>query len=59
MISQGCGSRSCPEVARVAVELMRVDQLLDDPAFFAPFVAFFDPQRGSAVDADGVLPICG
>jgi transposase, IS5 family len=28
------------------VEFMRVDQLLDDPAFFAPFVPFFDPRRG-------------
>ena len=27
-------------------ELARVDELLDDPAFFAPFVAYFDPRIG-------------
>ena len=27
-------------------ELARVDALLDDPAFFAPFVPFFDPRIG-------------
>jgi IS5 family transposase len=27
-------------------ELARVDGLLDDPVFFAPFVAFFDPRIG-------------
>jgi len=27
-------------------ELARVDGLLDDPAFFAPFVPFFDPRIG-------------
>jgi len=27
-------------------ELDRVDRLLDDAAFFAPFVAFFDPRIG-------------
>ena len=27
-------------------ELARVDGLLDDPAFFAPFVSFFDPRIG-------------
>jgi IS5 family transposase len=35
-----------PELFVLPVELMRVDQLLDDPAFFAPFVPFFDPRRG-------------
>lgn len=35
-----------PEVLRVPVELARVDELLDDPAFFEPFRAFFDPERG-------------
>jgi IS5 family transposase len=34
------------ELLRLPVELARVDQLLDDPAFFAPFVAFFDPRIG-------------
>src|SRR3954453_2745894 len=34
------------EVRRLPEELARVDALLDDPAFFAPFVPFFDPRRG-------------
>ena len=33
-------------VVGVARELARVDELLDDPVFFAPFVAFFDPRIG-------------
>ena len=45
-----------PEVLRLPEELARVDVLLDDPVFFAPFVPFFDPQVGRAVDADGDLP---
>ncbi|GAA1859898.1 hypothetical protein GCM10009836_45050 [Pseudonocardia ailaonensis] len=43
------------EVLRLPEELARVDGLLDDPVFFAPFVPFFDPA-GSAVHADGGLP---
>ena len=43
------------ELRRLPEELARVDALLDDPAFFAPFVPFFDPRIGSAVDADGDL----
>ncbi len=35
-----------PEVLRLPAELARVDALLDDPAFFVPFVAFFDPRVG-------------
>ncbi len=35
-----------PELLRLPVELARVDTLLDDPAFFAPFVPFFDPRMG-------------
>lgn len=35
-----------PEVLRLPEELARVDALLDDPAFFAPFVPFFDPRVG-------------
>lgn len=31
---------------RGAPTARRVDALLDDPAFFAPFVPFFDPRRG-------------
>jgi IS5 family transposase len=27
-------------------ELARVDRLLDDPAFFAPFVPYFEPRIG-------------
>jgi len=27
-------------------ELARVDALLDDPVFFAPFLPFFDPRVG-------------
>ena len=34
------------QVRRLPEELARVDRLLDDPAFFAPFVAFFDPRVG-------------
>jgi IS5 family transposase len=34
------------EVLRLPEELARVDVLLDDPAFFAPFVPFFDPWLG-------------
>jgi IS5 family transposase len=30
------------EILRLPEELARVDALLDDPAFFAPFVPFFD-----------------
>lgn len=28
------------------VELARIDELLDDPVFFAPFVPYFDPRIG-------------
>src|SRR6516165_6658896 len=34
------------EVLRLPDELARVDAMLDDPAFFAPFVPFFDPRMG-------------
>jgi IS5 family transposase len=34
------------EVLRLPAELARVDGLLDDPAFFAPFARFFDPLIG-------------
>jgi transposase, IS5 family len=39
-------SRLPPEVLRLPVELARVDALLDDPAFFAPFAPFFHPVLG-------------
>src|SRR3954447_1069108 len=34
------------ELLRLPEELARVDALLDDPAFFAPFVPLFDPRLG-------------
>jgi IS5 family transposase len=34
------------ELRRLSEELAQVDALLDDPAFFAPFVPFFDLRRG-------------
>src|SRR3954466_15713165 len=34
------------ELRRLPAELARVDALLDDPVFFTPFVAFFDPRIG-------------
>jgi IS5 family transposase len=34
------------ELRQLPVELARVDALLDDPVFFAPFASFFDPRLG-------------
>ena len=34
------------ELLRLPEELARVDVLLDDSVFFAPFVSFFDPRIG-------------
>ena len=34
------------ECLRLPAELARVDALLDDPVFFAPFVPYFDPRIG-------------
>ena len=34
------------ELLQLPEELARVDALLDDPVFFAPFVPFFDPRIG-------------
>ena len=34
------------ELLRLPEELARVDAMLDDAAFFAPFVRFFDPRMG-------------
>ena len=39
-------SRLPPEVLRLPEELARVDALLDDPAFFAPFAPYFHPVLG-------------
>jgi IS5 family transposase len=35
-----------PELLVLPVELSRVDALLDDPVFFAPFAAYFDARIG-------------
>jgi transposase, IS5 family len=35
-----------PELLVLPVELGRVDGLLDDPAFFAPFAGYFDARIG-------------
>jgi IS5 family transposase len=35
-----------PEVLRLPEDLVRVDALLDDPAFFAPFAPYFHPVIG-------------
>jgi transposase, IS5 family len=35
-----------PELLRLPPELARVDALLDDPAFFAPFALYFHPVLG-------------
>jgi len=35
-----------PELLVLPTELARVDELLDDPVFFASFVPFFDPRVG-------------
>src|SRR5437762_14278437 len=35
-----------PELLRLPAELARVDALLDDPVFFAPFVPHFHPVIG-------------
>jgi len=39
-------SRLPAEVLRLPEELARVDALLDDPAFFAPFAPHFHPVLG-------------
>jgi transposase, IS5 family len=35
-----------PELLRLPEQLARVDALLDDPVFFAPYASFFDPRIG-------------
>ena len=40
------GGGAAEEVLRLPAELTRVDALLDDPVFFSPFVAFFNPRLG-------------
>jgi IS5 family transposase len=39
-------ARLPPELLRLPEELARVDALLDDPAFFAPFAPHFHPVLG-------------
>ena len=39
-------SRLPPEVLRLPEDLARVDALLDDPVFFAPFARYFHPVLG-------------
>ena len=34
------------ELRQLPAELARIDVLLDDPVFFAPFIPFFDPRIG-------------
>src|SRR6202171_6316458 len=35
-----------PELLMLPDELARIDELLDDPVFFVPFVPFFGPRIG-------------
>src|SRR5260370_21388186 len=45
-----------PEVLRLPEELARVDALLDDPVFFAPFAPYFHPVLGRpSTPAEGYL----
>jgi len=43
------------DVLRIPAELVRVDALLDDPGFFAPFTPFLDPRIGRPSIPDGGL----
>ncbi len=43
---QAWESQLPPELLRLPEELARVDALLDDPAFFAPFAPYFHPVLG-------------
>jgi hypothetical protein len=49
-------SRLPAEVLRLPEDLARVDALLDDPVFFAPFAPFFHPVRAAPHDADEADP---
>ena len=47
------------EVLRLPEELARVDALLDDPVFFAPFTPFFDPTLQKFMqDKYGAVSVC-
>ena len=43
------------ELLKLPDALARIDERLDDPVFFAPFVPFFNPTDRASVDADGDL----
>jgi hypothetical protein len=45
------------EMPRLAEELTRVDALLDDPVFVAPFVPFFDRRLGPDPGRLGTPPL--
>ncbi|MGO9384558.1 MAG: hypothetical protein ACLP4W_21340 [Mycobacterium sp.] len=45
------------ELLVLPAELARVDALLDDPVFFAPFAAYFDARIGRNDQTDP-LPFC-
>ena len=44
-----------PEFLVLPVEWGRVDVLLDDPVFFAPFAAYFDAPDRASIHSDGDL----
>ena len=45
------------QVLQLPEELARVDALLDDPVFFAPFARHFHPGAGPAVDGSSQFPV--
>jgi IS5 family transposase len=45
-----------PELLRLPEQLARVDALLDDPAFFAPFAPHFHPVLGRPSTPHRVIP---
>jgi transposase, IS5 family len=54
--------QSCRRIVVSPDELARVDAVLDDPVFFAPFVPFFDARIGRPsipmdLSADDVLEV--
>lgn len=57
LIDLGWGSVLPEELLRLAVELARIDTLLDDPLFFAAAPAVFDRRMGRP--SIPLEPICG
>jgi IS5 family transposase len=47
------------EMLRLAEELTRVDALLDDPVFVAPFVPFFGRRLGAGSRSTGAAATAG